>query len=135
MTFLAKLNKNGLDWGSEYNAVRWLDFIAKHQGKYVRIEEIKNKRSLNQNSLLWTWYELIASHCGYSANEVHRIFKGLFLKPKILKYRGRDIRMSASTTELTKGEMVSYMLDIEHEAAQLGVILPHPDDKDQAILK
>ena len=135
MNFISKLDKNGLSWGSEYNAVRWLDFVRKNQDKYVRIEPIKSGRSLRQNSYYWLCLEAIGNYCGYSADELHRLFKGLYLPKKIMKYRGKDYQMSGSTTELNKNDFVEYMFKIQTEAAQLGVILPDPKDFQNAPLK
>lgn len=126
MNFIVKLNKNGLDWGNEYNVSRWLDFVSKRQGKYVRISEIKSGRSLKSNSLYWVWIETIADYCGYSADECHRLFKGLYLPKKTMKYRGKDYQMSGSTAELSTSEFQEYMAKIQYEAAQLGVVLPDP---------
>lgn len=126
MNFIVKLNKNGLSWENEYAVSRWLDFVSKRQGKYVRISEIKSGRSLKSNSLYWVWLEAIGSYTGYSAEELHRLFKGLYLPKKTMKYRGKDYQMSGSTTELSTSEFQEYMEKIQYEAAQLGVVLPDP---------
>lgn len=139
MNFIFKLGKNGLDFGGEYNASRWLDFVSKRQGKYVRISEIKGGRSLKSNSLYWVWLETIGNYCGYHADELHRLFKGLYLPKKTMKYRGKDYQMSGSTAELSTSEFQEYMAKIQVEASQLGVILPSPDEfkkyRDSAPLK
>jgi hypothetical protein len=123
MNIIVKLNKNGLAFDTEYQAARWLDFVSKHQG-YVRIEPIKGGRSLKANSYYWICLEAIGAYCGYSADELHRLFKGLYLPKKTMKYRGKDYQMSGSTAELSTSEFQEYMEKISVEASQLGVILP-----------
>src|SRR3990167_8438884 len=139
LDFIAKIGESGLDWKTEYNAQRWLDFVAKNQGKYVRIEPIKGGRSLKANSYYWVCLEAIATYTGYGAEELHRLFKGLYLPPKVMKYRGKDYQMSGSTAELSTTQFQNYMEKIQVEAAQLGVILPSPDEfkrkRDSAPLK
>lgn len=127
-TFLAKLNKNGLDWETEYQASRWMDFVSRNQNKWVRIEPVKSGRSLRQNNYYWLVLETIANHTGHYAEELHRLFKGLYLPQKKLTYKGKDYQMSGSTTELSKSDFVEYMFKIQAEAASLGVILPDPKD-------
>lgn len=86
-----------------------------------------SKRSLSQNNLYWLWLGVIGETLGYTANEIHEVFKRLFLKPRELKYRGRIIKMPSTTTELSIGEMAEYLNAIEREAGQLGILLPDPE--------
>lgn len=125
MTFLAEIKNKALDF-QPYNKARFLDFLGKNEGKFVRIDLIQNKRSLRQNSYYWLAIELIANHTGATPDELHRIFKGKFLPTKNVKWRGISYRMAKSTTELTKGEMVAYMNEVIREAGELGVELPDP---------
>ena len=76
----------------------------------VTVEPIRSTRSLNQLAYLWgIVYPGIAGHTGHSATELHEIFKRLLLPPRITKYRGREIKMAATTTTLSKGEMAEFI--------------------------
>ena len=87
-----------------------------------------NKRSVNQNALLWMWYEVIGDYCGMSPEETHTVFKGLYAPRSNVKVGKKSYSIPRSTTTFTKGEMVEYMFHVEKEANQMGIILPHPED-------
>lgn len=94
----------------------------------LKIKKKWNKRSLNQNSLYWKWVEIIAEYCGNTSEEMHAILRGLYAPKKEVKVGKKIYRIPRSTTTLTKGEMASYMLDVQAEAGILGIILPTPED-------
>jgi len=106
-------------------------------GKYqMSIERIKSKRSDNQNRYYWgAVLPEISAHTGHTIDELHEIFKRLFLPPIVVKYRGRDIKMPRSTTKLGKGDFVEYIMRISAEAGQLGITLPDPEDYFQSQFK
>ena len=93
----------------------------------ITIEKERSIRSQQQNRYYWLCLEIIGEHCGYSVEDVHEIFKRLFLKKKLL-WRGRELETCGSTTELSRGEFVSYMQKIQEEAIQLGIVLPSSDE-------
>ena len=94
----------------------------------VTVEGIRSERTLNQLAYYWgIILPLIAEHTGHSTPDLHEIFKRLYLPPKLVKWRGRDIKMPNTTKELSKGEMVEYIERVIAEAAQLGIVVPPAD--------
>ena len=107
------------------------DYLSKKKDGifYVKVELPRNPRSLNQNSLLWMWYGIIADATGHSPEQLHRIFKRMFLEPKFEVYRGKEIKLPGSTTTLSTSEFANYLDNINSEASDLGIILPQPNDR------
>lgn len=114
--------------------------LSKWEGKrvIVTVEKVHNKRSLNQNAYLWVCLDIISNHTGHSADELHKLFKGMFLPRKVVTLNKKNYSLAGSTTELTKGQFVEYLMRINAEAGDMGIRLPSPEDfkngLDQAIL-
>lgn len=94
----------------------------------LKIKKKWNKRSLSQNSLYWAWVTEIAEYCGNSPEEMHTILKGLFCPKREVKMGKKVYVIPRSTTSLTKGEMVEFMMHVQVEATQLGITLMSPED-------
>jgi len=113
--------------------IRWAQAVKLDKPIRVTIEAYRKGRSLSQLGLLWKRHgeiaEAVSDTTGYSAEEVHELFKRMFLKPKIIEVEGRTFK-HYSTKELTAGEMSEFMNKIEAFAiSELGLILTNPDDQ------
>ena len=121
--------------------------------KVVEIKDYKANRSASQNALMWQWTTIIANELGESKDDVHQRHKEKYLIPILerddsefaemmealrelhrqgLKQQAiflhkRIVDMS-STTKLNVTQFTEYLNDIEHHAASLGIMLPHPSD-------
>lgn len=94
-------------------------------GNYtVAIKRIQSNRSLQQNRMYWAVLTLISEHTGHTSEELHEIYKNLFLSKKFKLYRGREIELEKHTRTLNKAEFVAYMDNVFTEAGQLGVVVP-----------
>jgi len=119
----------------------------------VEIREWKKNRSAAQNSLLWKWLTVIAAELGESKEDVHERCKERFLVPILrrddpdfaamigsvnavhaqgMKAEAlalkREIVRLTSTTQMNVHQFTEYLNDIELDARNLGIILPHPED-------
>lgn len=123
----ALIQDGKLRWINEAYMAHWL---PKFEGQkaVLTIKKKWSKRSLNQNKLYWLWLDIIAEDTGHTPDELHTIYKGLFSPKKIIKVGKRVFNIPKGTSELSKGEMVEYMLNVEAEAGSLGIILPSPND-------
>lgn len=118
----------------ENGVVKQTPYSILHLLKYeptaiaVTIEPIRSNRSLSQLAYLWgVVYPEIAGHTGHSATELHSIFKKLLLPPKVTKFRGREITLTGSTSNLSKGEMAEFITRVIAEAGQMGINIPPAD--------
>ena len=94
----------------------------------VTIDEYKEHRSLNQNSLMWMWIGIIARSTGNTPDEVHDSFKDMFLVPKEYFFMGEK-RLHRSSALLDTQEMSEYLDRIHAWAGSWGIILPVPEDQ------
>ena len=102
----------------------------------VSVEQQKSRRSLDQNALLWKWYDVIRQHMGdttgewYSAEQVHEYFKAKFLPSRVVDMGDGPIRCRATTTKLSVEDMHKYMEKIDRYCAdRLHLILPVRGDE------
>jgi len=58
------------------------------------------------------YLSIISDETGHSKDELHSFFKGKFLTENIKEILGEKTRITKSTTELSKGEFCSYLVDI-----------------------
>jgi len=82
------------------------------------------KRSSQQNRFLWFYLGLISDDTGHTAVELNEIYKRMFLPPRFIKYKGKEIKMAATTTTLTKSEFSDYLDRICMES---GIKIPNPE--------
>lgn len=119
--------ENGVIKQTQYSILRLLKFEPSKVA--VTIEPIRSNRSLNQLAYLGVSFTRIAGHTGHSATELHEIFKRLLLPPRITKYRGREIKMAATTTTLSKDEMGEFIDRVIAEAGEMGIGVPPADPR------
>jgi hypothetical protein len=109
------------------NKREWADFLVNNEGKSVIVKRETGRRSTSQNE--WYWgvvLKLISNHTGHTEDELHRLFKGLFLPKKVLKFKDKDYMMASSTTELNKNQFGEYIERIRAEVASMGITIPDP---------
>lgn len=94
----------------------------------LHIKKKWNRRSVSQNALYWLWLEVASQSIGHTENELNVIFKGLFAPKKEVSMGGKTYVIPKSTKELSKGEMVSYLFEVEQKLSELGIKLPRPED-------
>lgn len=100
--------------------------VSLKPGTYFCRLDRANTRSVQANRLYWAWLRVIAESTGDDENSLHEIFKRMFLPPKFQTYRGKEIKLPRSTTELSVKDFSEYLMRIEKEAGELGITLPQP---------
>lgn len=116
------------------NQRTWLDFLEKNDKKrvVVEVELEKAKRSLNANAYLWgVVYELISKHTGHTAQELHEIYSRMFLKPRFVTYKDKEIKLPSGTSQLDKLEFMEYTDRVIAEGASMGVVIPPPNTQEE----
>lgn len=120
--FYFKSHQGTLQWS---NGRALTQFLKDNEGKdmYASMDRVKGVRSLNQNSYYWFYLEIIASETGNNSDDLHRLFKGLFLPKTAVTWKEHEYMMSGSTTKLSKGDMTMYLDKI---CSETSVPLPDP---------
>ena len=93
----------------------------------VTIKPYKRNRSLEQNSLMWKWYSIIADDLGYTTEEIHEEFMRKLLIPITMQTPSGLVEVY-STKRLKVKEMTAYLEGIERTATEMGIALPRPMD-------
>jgi hypothetical protein len=114
--------------------------IALEGGRYrVTIKKWREKRSVDQNSLMWLWLGEIANTVevsgGYHRDKAwHLYFKKYYCPVKIISLPVGQESVK-STKLLDVGEMHFYLNRIEQWAIDKMIVLPMPDDNEYQKLK
>jgi hypothetical protein len=106
-------------------AIKEYLFSVNNKTLKVNIDKEYGVRSLDQNSWLWAGvYKPIADYTGNTETELHEVFKRMFLPPRFIKYRGKEIKIPNSTTKLNKLEFGDFVERIRVEVGQMGITIP-----------
>jgi hypothetical protein len=99
----------------------------------IRIARQKATRSLEQNAWYWSCLVgLVAEHTGYTADEIHEIYKAKFIPKHFAIADGNgevkgEFVIGGTTTSLSTKEFTEYAEAIRMWAAdELGVVIPDP---------
>ena len=93
----------------------------------VSIKPYRRNRSLEQNSLMWKWYGIIAADTGYTNDEIHEELMRKHLTPTCVNTPSGPVEVY-STKKLKVREMTEYLEGIERTATGMGIALPRPED-------
>jgi len=97
----------------------------------VTIEPHVKRRTLAQNATMWKWYTILGNHLGYTKDEMHDIFREMFLPWSETEFYGVKKKKLTSTSDpsFTTTMESEYLSHIDRFAAQeLGILLPHGND-------
>ena len=117
----------------QQNCINHLLNIALDGKTEVVFRDAKSKRSLDQNALMWKYYEYISDYTGYTSDELHEMMKAKVFGIKELKTKdlsGNPITLhipDGSTAKLDVKRMTDFIRAIELLAVDIGVSLPIPD--------
>lgn len=126
-TFIIKSNNGNLEFKSDYQKGLFKQRLLQIDGKEfaLTINERKPKRSERQNAYYWLYIGIISNETGFTPDELHTMFKGKFLTREIKEVMGQKVRITKSTTDLSKSEFAEYIMEIE---TFTGIQTPNTDD-------
>ena len=129
-----KLNSKLQFWGRISNGKLILNsptWLATRLLKYqdcpveLKIERVRSIRTLAQNALYWgSWLPVISDSTGHSTQELHEFYKKMFLPKKVIVLNKKEMVIDDSTTNLNIAEFSDYLMKIQAEVAQMGIVLP-----------
>ena len=124
--------QNGKTKLSAHQKEKVQNVLKRNEGKCVQITigDIGNKRSNNQNAYYWGCVlKYVSEHTGYSENELHEVFKNMFLPKKFITINDREIEITKSTTQVKTTEFEEYVERIrEYAGSELQVVIPLPNE-------
>lgn len=89
----------------------------------IIVRPFRSKRTKGQNSLYWEMLTLISGHTGHSKDELHEIFRQMFLSHKVQVF-DKTTNIPRSTTSLNTKEFGVYLRDIRYFMLDFNVDLP-----------
>lgn len=94
----------------------------------LTLEKLKKTRSNQQNRYYWgVVLPTISEATGHTVDELHEIFKGMFLPRQFINFKGKEIELNGSTAKSNSKEMTEYIDKIIVEAGSMGISIPPPD--------
>jgi hypothetical protein len=111
-----------LKFPKEYQA-----YINTREGKEVtlKIEDAKKQRTGQQNRYYWgAVLTTISDYTGHSTEELHEVFKSMFLVTHTINFKGKEVKITKSTTELDTISFIKYIDRIIAEVASMGIVIP-----------
>jgi len=126
-SFHVKSENKGIKFKSDRQEDFWRQRLSQLDGKefVLSIDEGKPKRSEQQNNYYWLYIGVISNENGNTKGELHALFTGMFLTREIKEVMGQKVRITKSTTDLTKSEFSDYIQEIE---AFTGIQSPNTDE-------
>jgi len=119
MIFIAEKKEDsvtGLQRIKEFFDGAWIGVYS------IKIDKWKKNRSNNQNNYYWMYLGIISDETGDNANDLHEFFKRKLLPPRFIKVLGKEVKLPATTTTLSKADFAKYLMSIEHLT-----VIPAPD--------
>ena len=99
-------------------------------GQYViTIKRMNTKRSIDQNNLMWMWFECISRETGTNKDDIYMYYCKKFLC-KIITIGEKQEKIYNTSSHLNMAQMTDFLNNIQADAAQeLGIRLPQPEDR------
>ena len=98
----------------------WYSHLKQHEQIRVRVTlgkvpKLRSSRTTEQIRYYWgVVLAVIADYTGHSVEELHEVFKAMFLKPKDVM----GVNVYPSTTDLDTGQMTDYIENIRNFASR-----------------
>ena len=105
-------------------------FSTLKNGKYVlTVKRASEKRSINQNDLMWMWFDCIERETGQPKKDVHDHYCKKFLWRQVV-WKDNVEYVVGQTSNLNTQQMKDFLTKIQVDAlTELGIQLPLPEDR------
>ena len=105
-------------------------FSTLRNGSYnLILKRVNEKRTVNQNDLMWMWFRCIENDTGTDKNDIYMYYCKKFLC-KVIRIGEKVEKVYETSSMLNTTQMAEFMNKIQADAAsEFGIILPIPDDR------
>lgn len=99
-------------------------------GRYkLSIVRCSEKRTINQNDLMWMWFKCIEDETGTPKNDIYLYYCKKFLS-RLALVNGEEVMIYDTSSKLNTKQMSDFMTKIQVDAVmELGINLPQPIDR------
>ena len=125
-SFKVKILDGNIQFKSDFHKELFHKWLAQYNDKEVSllIDTDKSKRSDDQHRYLFgVYYRLISEETGHTTEELHSLFKGMFLS-EVREVLGNKVRVQTSSTTLSKSQFSEFIQDIAHYT---GIVPPNTE--------
>lgn len=110
--------------------VAYLDRLPEGKAYDVTVVRHRERRSVDQNRLLWLWIKCISDETGQDKDDLHEYFKQKFLGFDTKTLWGTILYRPVSSSALDSLQFTQYLEHIRAFASsELGIELPNPEDQ------
>lgn len=105
-------------------------FSTLKNGSYsLVLKRFSEKRTINQNDLMWMWFKCIENSTGTEKNDIYMYYCKKFLC-KVIRVGEKVEKVYETSSMLNTTQMTEFLNKIQADAAsELGIMLPIPDDR------
>ena len=105
-------------------------FSTLRNGSYnLILKRVNEKRTVNQNDLMWMWFRCIENDTGTDKNDIYMYYCKKFLC-KVIRLGEKVEKVYETSSMLNTAQMSEFMTKIQADAAsEFGITLPIPEDK------
>lgn len=105
-------------------------FSTLKNGSYsLTLKRVSEKRTINQNDLMWMWFKCIENSTGTEKNDIYMYYCKKFLC-KVIRVGEKVEKVYETSSMLNTTQMTEFLNKIQADAAsELGIMLPIPDDR------
>ena len=105
-------------------------FSTLRNGSYnLILKRVNEKRTINQNDLMWMWFRCIENDTGTDKNDIYMYYCKKFLC-KVIRVGEKVEKVYETSSMLNTAQMTEFMNKIQADAAsEFGITLPIPEDK------
>ena len=105
-------------------------FSTLKNGSYSLIlKRVSEKRTINQNDLMWMWFKCIENSTRTEKNDIYMYYCKKFLC-KVIRVGEKVEKVYETSSMLNTTQMTEFLNKIQADAAsELGIMLPIPDDR------
>ena len=105
-------------------------FSTLRNGSYnLILKRVNEKRTVNQNDLMWMWFRCIENDTGTDKNDIYMYYCKKFLC-KVIRLGEKVEKVYETSSMLNTAQMTEFLTKIQADAAsEFGITLPIPDDR------
>lgn len=98
-------------------------------GEYtLSAKRVTQKRSVNQNNLMWMWIACVSMEIGQDKNDIYDYYRQKFLS-RTIEINGKTAVVTAGTSALDTVAMTYFLNQMQADVSvEFGIKLPTPED-------
>lgn len=98
-------------------------------GEYtLSAKRVTQKRSINQNNLMWMWIACVSMETGQDKNDIYDYYRQKFLS-RTIEINGKTAVVTSGTSALDTVAMTHFLNQMQADVSvEFGIKLPTPQD-------